>query len=240
MSIERFFLINGAADFLVLASVARGFGAFRLGRIALAAALCAVYGTLAALFPPFGTPVVQAALLAPATLLTLGRSSPCDAAPCALSIAATGWMTGACAAQAGPLGYLGALAAPMACGLRIRASRRSLAALTARIEVTHRGETARFPAWIDTGNRLTEPLSGQPVLIASAPLVQTVLPEGGYRQVAYGSVGGSGTLSCFRPDRLYILSAGRRRPAPDTWIAVFPGRLPGSAQALAPAEFMLC
>lgn len=238
MSVERFFIINGAADFLVLASVARGFGSFRTGRIALAASLCAAYGVLAALRPSLGAPVIQAALLVPASMLTAGRSSPLDAAPCALSIAAAGWMTGACAAQAGLTGGLGALAAPMVCGLRLCAGRRNPAALTARVEVTHRGETARFPAWIDTGNRLTEPLSGQPVLIASAPLVRAVLPERGYRLVAYGSVGGGGTLKCFRPDRLYIRSAGRRRAAPETWIAVFPGRLPGPAQALAPAEFM--
>ena len=94
----------------------------------------------------------------------------------------------------------------------------------------------RFTAWVDTGNRLTEPFSGQPVLVASAPLVRRVLPERGFRQVAYGSVGGRGTLHCFRPERIYIFRAGRRRRAPDAWIAVFPDWLPGAARALVPAE----
>jgi 8-oxo-dGTP pyrophosphatase MutT (NUDIX family) len=93
--------------------------------------------------------------------------------------------------------------------------------------------------YIDTGNRLTEPLSGQPVLIANAHLMRKVMPENGYRQVAYGSVGGAGTLRCFRPEGVYIDVQGRRRRAPDTWVALFPDKLPGPAQALAPASYIL-
>lgn len=238
MSVELFFLINGAADFSILSAVSRGFGAFRPGRIALASALCAVYAAAAGAWPPLRMPACQAALLLPLAMLTVGRASLPLALPCAAAIAGAAWVTGACARGAGSLWAACLLAAPVACMAQIRLQRRALSALPAAIEVVNRGAVARFPAWVDTGNRLTEPFSGQPVLIAPAPLLRRVLPPSGYRQVAYGSVGGGGTLKCFRPEKIYIASPGRRRRAPDAWIAVLPHRLPGAAQALAPAEFL--
>lgn len=238
VSVEALFLLNGAADFCILAAVSRGFGAFRLRRTALAAALCALYGVLCALMPALGAPMVQALLLPPVAMLTLGRAAPLRAAACALALAAAARVTGACAAQSGRLAAACVLAAPMACGLQIRRQRRMTNARPAEIEVFNNGTAVRFTACVDTGNRLTEPFSGQPVLIASAPLLRRVLPEAGYRQVAYGSLGGGGTLQCFRPERIYISQSGLRRRAPDSWVAVFPHRLPGPVQALAPAEFI--
>ena len=99
------------------------------------------------------------------------------------------------------------------------------------------GRTTRFSALIDTGNRLREPRSGQPVLIAEAGLLRSVLPETGYRVLPFGGVGGSGRMACFRPNEVWIERAGRRTRAPDVWIAIAPESLPGSARALAPCEF---
>ena len=57
--------------------------------------------------------------------------------------------------------------------------------------------------------------------------------------MAYGSVGGNGTLRCFRPEAIYLLNGARFRRIPGAWIALYPGRLPDGAQALAPAAFAL-
>ena len=237
VSVEWFFLINQAADFSILAAVSRGFGAFRLGRVGLAATLCACYAVLTARFPALASTQVQLALLIPVAMLTAGRAAPARAAPCALAIAAAALVAGACAEKWRGPAALWVLTISAACGLWVRGGRRGTASASLDIEVVNRGACVRFPAWLDTGNRLTEPFSGQPVLVASAPLVRRVLPSNGYRLVAYGSLGGSGTLRCFRPERIYISRAGRRRRAPEAWIAVVPRRLPGPAQALAPAEF---
>jgi len=97
--------------------------------------------------------------------------------------------------------------------------------------------SASFPALVDTGNRLREPLSGLPVLIAEAPLVRDILPKTGYRTLGFGALGGEGRMACFRPDALWIVSGRKRRRGPDIWVAVSPTPLPGLCQALAPPEF---
>ena len=238
MSVELLFLINQAADLSIIAAVSRGFGAFRLRRAWLSSVLCALYGVLAAVRPGLAAPGVQLGLLMPAAMLALGRASPARAAPSAAARAAPTLVTGCCAERCGHLAGLCVLAAPTACALTLRSQRMRAACPFAEIEVRNRGATARFAACVDTGNRLTEPFSGQPVLIASQKLLRRVLPEAGFRRVAYGSVGGGGTLRCFRPERIYIDRNGRRLRAPDAWIAVYPERLPGPAQALAPAAFI--
>ena len=97
--------------------------------------------------------------------------------------------------------------------------------------------TVRFTALVDTGNRLREPISGLPVLIAEAKLVRNVLPEDGYRILSFGSVGGSGRMACFKPSGVWIERGRHRTRAPDVWVAVSAHPLPGAYHALAPCEF---
>lgn len=238
MSIELCFLVNLLADFSLIAATARGLGHLRLHRVGSAAALSALYGTLAQGMPALAGPPVQLILLIPLSMLVTRRTSLRGETLFALSLAVTAIVTGACAVYCGsPI--LAVAGVPAICGMLTGARRRDATALSARIEVVNRGRTSVLHACIDTGNRLTEPLSGQPVLIANESLIRDILPDSGFRAVAFGSVGGAGTLRCFRPDRVYIVCDGSRRRAPDTWIAVFPARLPGPAQALAPAEYIL-
>ena len=238
MCIELFFLINLLMDFSLCAAVARSLGCFRLRRVTLASALGACYAVLAHVIPGAAAPPIQLGLLLPVSLLMVGQSPLLLASTAILSLATTALAAGACAGCFGMKGFNAALLplpALMCVAPRLRKS--TLSVLPAMLEVHCRGAATRFPACVDTGNRLTEPFSGEPVLIASAKLVEKILPVKGYRQVSFGSVGGGGLLPCFRPDALYILSNGRRRRMPEVWIAVFPDRLPGAFQALAPAEF---
>ena len=240
MCIERYFFINLLMDFSICAAVAWSLGCFRLRRVASASALGASYALLARAAPIAAALPVQLALLLPIALLLVGRGPLLLAMAAGLSLPTTALATGACAILFG-MGRFGAVMLPLPAlmSLAPRLRKSAITALPATFEVHCRGATARFPACVDTGNRLTEPLSGEPVLIASAKLVEGVLPARGYRQVCYGSVGGGGALACFRPEALYILQNGRRRRMPEAWIAVFPDRLPGAFQALAPAAFAL-
>ena len=103
----------------------------------------------------------------------------------------------------------------------------------------------RFRALVDTGNRLHEPISGLPVMIVEEKALKRALPDGfsakdigklpqGWRVVHYGVLGGAGRMACFRPQRLLVHYAGRWLLAPDIWVAVYPGRIPGQVAALAP------
>lgn len=236
VSIELYFLINLLADFFIMGTAAWGLGCFRPGRVALGACLGAVYALLAEALPGLRDPAAQLSLLLAVAFLISGRLSGYFAFVTGLTLGTNALVAGACACHLDA--PLLAVALPPVLSMQGRLRRRALSALPASVEVVHRGVRARFCACVDTGNRLTEPFSGQPVMIASARLVRGILPEGGYRLVSYGSVGGQGLLKCFRPDKIYILRNGRRRQAPEAWIAVFPNRLPGVAQALAPAEFI--
>lgn len=238
MSIELYFLINLLADFSLLATASRGLGCFRFRRVGGSAVLSALFSVLASRLPGLAGPPVQLILLIALSMLATHRTCPRDVLACALSLAVAAIVTGTCAVYFGHV-MLTVAVVPTLCAMTTRWRRRSLSSLPARVEIFHQGRRTVLNACIDTGNRLTEPLSGQPVLIANARHLRNVLPETGFRSIAYGSVGGAGTLCCFRPDRIYIDTRSHRRRAPETWIAVYPDRLPGCVQALAPAEYVL-
>ena len=234
MCVERYFLVNLLMDFVLIGSVTRSLGCFRLSRSALAAALGGLGATavrLTGISPP--APLAVAALF-PLAALAAG----CGRAAAGAGLAVNALAVGACGQRLGLRGFTLALPAlSWAASLAPALRRETLCAAPTVVEVVQGRGTARFTACLDTGNRLREPLSGQPVLVANAALLKPVLPDSGFRAVAYGSVGGGGTLPCFRPERLYIWENGRRRRAPEAWIAVYPRRLPGAYQALAPAAF---
>lgn len=236
MCVESFFLINQAMDLVIITAVARSLGGFRLRRAWIASSFAALYATLTLYAPPLAHPAVQLALVWPVARLSTGRTRASFNA-CA-GLATVALSTGACAGLMSANRFTpAALLLPSLLCLGAPPVQRGRVGQTASVEILRRGMVARFSACVDTGNRLIEPLSGQPVLIASAALLRDVLPERGYRQVAYGSVGGGGRLHCFRPDDIYIWVDGHRRRAPEAWIAVYPGRLPGAFQALTPAAF---
>ena len=135
---------------------------------------------------------------------------------------------------------LGALAA--AALLRWRRSRRVHWQIDVSVEKN--GVLERFPALIDTGNRLREHRSGMPVLIVESCAIPALaslarrLPNAETRCLPFGVLGGSGQMRCFFPDRVRLaLPDGREHSAPPCWIAPFDGTIPGRTHALAPAEF---
>lgn len=240
MGIEVFLAVNLAADFALLASVSRAMGLFRWRSVLVADAACAALAVLAALRPSLGLFVGAASPAAAAWIITR-RSSPRLWALFTLALLGEALL---CGGVARLLPISAALAAPacLAAGAlltllvsagRPPGSRDWQVALCLQVD----GHCARFPALIDTGNRLREPLSGLPVLIAEAALVRDILPESGYRTLGFGALGGEGRMACFRPDALWIGSGRKRRRGPDVWVAVSPAPLPGLCQALAPPEF---
>ena len=244
MSVEIFILVNFSIDFAVIAAISRSCGTFGLCRACTAALLCALYGVAAALRPrPLSGVAYQLTVLAVASWIAVGRFD-------ALRWALTAALMSLGMAVAGGAAFL-LTPHPVSAWQAVPAALAGVTTLTllfgyrhplrdgwqVEVQLNVDGRTARFPALIDTGNRLREPLSGQPVLIAEARLLREVLPVRASRSVAFGALGGEGTLPCFRPSMIWLIRGRRRVPAPPAWIAVVPGRLPGSAAALAPCEF---
>lgn len=127
------------------------------------------------------------------------------------------------------------------------AKRRCLDSWEGRAEIYFSRKRAAVDGLIDTGNRLTEPISGLPVMIVCAEKIEKLLPDGfdphapystlpdGFRLVGYGGVGGAGEMGCFMPDEIRIFACGRLFRRKDAlWVAVYPGKLPGGTAVLIP------
>ena len=97
--------------------------------------------------------------------------------------------------------------------------------LVYRMTICHRGKTVTVDALKDTGNRLVEPFSGLPVAVCSLSGVSPLFSEEerealslsspqegllpGFRLVAYNSVGGSGLLPAFGPEKIVVCNGAQ-------------------------------
>lgn len=232
--------VNWVIDFLLLRAEAHllclSIGRWRLP---LAAAVGAV-SSLTVLLPPLPTAAVwgiQLAVAAAMTGVAFGFLSPKQAAVrvtvlFALSAGVAGvatavwwWLApqavqvinGAVYWNVSPLWLILSVAAAYGLmrvyGWAVSRHRRSVAVYY-RVLAVCGGKQVVFRALLDTGNRLSEPFSGAPVVVAAyeavAPLVTPAwnrpmpsLPCGA-RMVPYEAVGHSGILPAFRPERLVV------------------------------------
>lgn len=251
--VERYMLENFAIDLLVIWASLRPASRLRPERLALAAVAGALFSGYIYVsdFPePFSffcalafTPVI--------VLIAAGRSSICALAGASASLICVSSFTAALV-NVTPLSLIpSAAVSSLAATFFLGRRRRWLETWEAEISIAHAGVHSRFRALIDTGNRLTEPLSGLPVLVVEESLLAAMLPNGfdpanavatlprGFRPVAFGGLGGEGALGCFMPDGMHAILCGRRRRISNVWVAVYPGVLPGSLRALAPASFIV-
>ncbi len=243
-SIEAYFLMNFAVDAALIAVVARANGCFRMRRALLAGLIAALYAVLAVRLPRLTHPMVQLALAAPVALAACGDPDPRRWAGMALQLFCGALLLGGAASllpmpmrAAIPLALIAGLAALYAL-LRVRRMRAAGWEVTVLLSL--RGRLVAFRALIDTGNRLREPISGLPVLIAESSLLDGLLAGAAHgRWVAFGALGGGGMVRCFRPDAVFIRRGNRLMRAPEVWVAAYPGRIPGASRALAPPSFAL-
>ena len=243
MSVEAFLALNLLSDAALIGAASRALGVFSLRRVALASALGAAYGTLATIYPdPWASPAVQVMMLTGiAALLSFGASARLtDTA--ALMLCTVALLAGGISRLIPLRGSAAAIPCAIAGGLSMSllyAARPPRSAdYRVRIRLNVNGKTARFDALVDTGNRLREPLSGLPVLVAEEALVRSVLPDDGYRELRFGAIGGDGILRCFKPTSVWIERGRHFRRVPDLWVAVSKAPLPGCHRALAPCAFV--
>lgn len=242
-SLELYFLLNFTVDAALFAVIARVNGCFRTGNVALAASIGAVYAlTVETACPVLAHPFIQLLLIACLSLLitqspdffrwgSVGFQLFCGAA-------LTGGFGGLFPEHMHPV----AIACGLLClSLLMSLRRRRLMTWDVTVLLSLRGRSVSFQALIDTGNRLHEPISGLPVLIVEDTLLAGLMPDDGdslpCRRIAFGGLGGSGAMQCFRPDDVLIRRDGRLIQAPSVWVAAYPGRIPGAARALAPPSF---
>lgn len=246
-SIESVMLTEFVIDTLALSAALRPRYRISLPRLmcaAAAGALCS--GAVLVAAPPLAVRVAAIPLVMIAMIcICTGRVAPNGLPGAMAGMLAVSALMAAGVRLAGTKYTLAVSMASAVCaGFVMGSHKRWLECWEKDICIMRGMESVRFSALIDTGNRLREPVSGLPVLVAEEKLLRPLLPDGfdpahalktlpgDFRLVAFGGVGGNGMLGCFIPDRLTV--GGSARPAPDMWIAVYPGSLPGRHRALAP------
>lgn len=242
MSIEVFLLVNLSADTVLIVAAARALGCCDGHRICAASLMCAAYAVLAAVRPmPWAGLWPHGALwLGVSAVMSLGFGARVwrrMALLLAVEALLAGGIRTLFPGLRGPLGALCAAMGALLTSLLLASRHPFRPDWTVRLALDIEGRSACFPALIDTGNRLREPISGQPVVIAEAALLRDAQPKEGWRELRFDAIGGDGRMPCFKPTRLWIERGHRRTRAPDAWIAVSPTPLPGDARALAPPEF---
>ena len=110
---------------------------------------------------------------------------------------------------------------------------RSKGSPAAQLTVVCGSRAVRFPAAVDTGNVLVEPLSNLPVIVVEKAALHGIERGRPVRRVPFASVGGQGVLEAFFPDRVRI---GSREC--DACIAVYDGCLCMEGRGLIPGRCM--
>lgn len=97
-----------------------------------------------------------------------------------------------------------------------------------RVRLTYQGRQTTFICLYDSGNHLTEPFSGAPVLVvewAALASVLTAVPSvanlpSGWRLIPYNTVGGDGLLPAFVPAAVVVLTRSGEVDLPFCYVAV--------------------
>ena len=116
-----------------------------------------------------------------------------------------------------------------------------------QLEIVHRQNTARFSCMVDSGNLLTDPVTGLPVIVCSRRSLLPVLPFAalaawedqlapGFRLISVRTAAGRSMMMCFRPECVSLLADGAWEPV-NAVIAVAPLSYDGS-QALVPSSLL--
>lgn len=85
-----------------------------------------------------------------------------------------------------------------------------------KLKIFKNGDCHMLLAFLDSGNKLTEPFSGYPVIIADRSRIQYETE----RIIPFNTVGGDGILKAFRPDRVEISNEKNKIETDKVYIAL--------------------
>lgn len=143
------------------------------------------------------------------------------------------WQNGYVYFDVSPLQFIGITVGAYA-ALRVIHGLRRSAPRTVRFSFFGNGRTVYGHALLDSGNLLTEPVSGLPVIVADRALTEPIFPpldpaddpndllvRAHFRLIRYDSVGGGGLLPACRIERVRA-EEGRLRPSAELYVAACP------------------
>ena len=167
-SLEACGLFNLLMDAALLAVVARANGCLSFRRVLLCACIAAGYSLLTIAVPALAHPLVQLPLLFPISLILCGSGDAHRWGSVAFQLLCGAALIGGLCALFPPRTLLALCltlsSALLALHILYAVRRKRMFTWEVRVSLCFQGKSIRFPALIDTGNRLREPMSGLPVL----------------------------------------------------------------------------
>lgn len=113
-----------------------------------------------------------------------------------------------------------------------------------RVRVEYGEQGVTFPCLYDSGNHLTEPFSGRPVLVMERQVVAELLSPvpttadlpAGWRLIPFHTLGGDGLLPAFIPSAVVVMARGCEYVLPPCYVAVCESLGRGEYRGLISAE----
>ncbi|MBR3150095.1 MAG: sigma-E processing peptidase SpoIIGA [Eubacterium sp.] len=91
---------------------------------------------------------------------------------------------------------------------------------TYTLTVENDGNSVTLKALCDTGNKLREPFSGSPVIIADSERVKGIMNDGGARLIPTSTVSGKAFMTSFKPDRVTVETPRGREEVGNVYVAL--------------------
>jgi|GEM_PF-742792 len=256
VSLELFLINNFLMNVIVMGVCARSVGQIHWGKVCFAAGFGTLYAA-AMQFSPYRALAALPIRMLVFFLLTVIafradrlREVPASMARFAACTLFVGGVMYTARQWTGGQSWMGLLIAAPVAGIALLLAtgerNRRIDQWEVRLMMRSDYGVARLSALIDTGNRLREPVSGLPVVIVEHRCVKRLLPAGfslegavqnlppGFRVASYGALGGGGKLLLMRPREIFLSYGEGWVRAPDIWVGLYPGKIPGQVQALAP------
>lgn len=88
------------------------------------------------------------------------------------------------------------------------------------LQISNNGNTVNLFAFLDTGNRLREPFSNSPVIVANADKLKDVIGDTELRVIPTATVGKDAVLYAFKPDKLVLASSKNNETLENVYVAL--------------------
>lgn len=70
-----------------------------------------------------------------------------------------------------------------------------------KVDIIYNNKTIKLNGFLDTGNKLIDPISNSPVIIIEESNIKNVLK---YTIIPYSTISDTGVIKCIKPDKIYI------------------------------------
>ena len=106
------------------------------------------------------------------------------------------------------------------------------------LEITNNNETIKLCALVDTGNKLREPFSDSPVIVAQREKAEGIIGDSQIRLVPASTVSGEVLLTAFKPEKVVIRADEKTETVENAYVALSNESISGGFSAVINPEIL--